>query len=102
MGTVSATPEQIAIELDDLANLIRAGADNGWDYVDDLRAAAALIRAQAERVRVLESALREIAAQKSAAELDDDQYEHADFEGGYGLLIDRAHAALAKATGAPQ
>jgi hypothetical protein len=59
---VSATPEQIAVELEDLANQLRAGTDNGWDYIDDLRAAAALIRAQAERVRVLEEALGAIAA----------------------------------------
>ena len=41
-------------------------------------------------------ALTEIASQKTAAELDEDQYEHADFEGGYGLLIDRARAAADK------
>lgn len=50
---MSATPEQIAIELDDLVDTQLARF-----YNDDLRAAAALIRAQAERVRVLEGALR--------------------------------------------
>lgn len=55
------------------------------------------LRAQAERVRVLESALVEIASSKTASELDEDQYEHADFVGGYGLLIERARAALGDA-----
>lgn len=47
------TPEQIAIELDDLANIGAADRwSSVWNYVDDLRAAAALIRAQDKRARV--------------------------------------------------
>jgi hypothetical protein len=40
------------------------------------------------------SVLADIAAQKTGAELDEDQYEHADFEGGYGIVIDKARLAL--------
>ena len=56
---MSATPEQIAVELEDLAGMLEAGRLQLWQ--DDVRAAAALIRAQAERVRVLEGALRPFA-----------------------------------------
>lgn len=53
---MSATPEQIADWL-----IIVAVGDAANEYTnraEHMRAAAALIRAQAERVRVLESALR--------------------------------------------
>jgi hypothetical protein len=40
------------------------------------------------------SVLADIAAQKTGAELDEDQYDHADFEGGYGILIDKARRSL--------
>ena len=43
----------------------------------------------------LKRELVKIAASKTAAELDEDQYDSADFEGGYGILIDIARAALA-------
>lgn len=56
---MSATPEQIAAELEELVKSLCHETSIGWDYKDDLRAAAALIRAQAKRVRVLEEALEE-------------------------------------------
>ena len=58
---MSATPEQIAAELEELVKSLCHETSIGWDYKDDLRAAAALIRAQAERVRVLEGALKPFA-----------------------------------------
>jgi hypothetical protein len=52
---MSTTPEQLAVELEDLANIC---AQDRWlsvaDYVDDLRAAAAMIRAAAARLDELE------------------------------------------------
>ena len=92
---MSATPEQIVERLEKHRLYFWSGSSGPEyqrSYLPD--EAAALIRAQAERVRVLELALVEIASSKTAAELDEDQYEHADFEGGYGLLIERARAAL--------
>ena len=68
---MSATPEQIAAELDEFAGEQEAKSAQEWlasmaaAYLNEakqLRAAAALIRAQAERVRVLEGALEAIAA----------------------------------------
>ena len=67
---MSATPEQIAVELDEFAGEQEAKSAQEWlasmaaAYLNEakqLRAAAALIRAQAERVRVLEEALNVIA-----------------------------------------
>lgn len=50
---MSATPEQIAVELEDLASICADDRwSSGWHYVDDLRAAAAFIRAQDKPVRV--------------------------------------------------
>jgi len=60
-----------------------------------MRAAAArLDELERENAR-LKRELVKIAASKTAAELDDDQYDSANFEGGYGILIDIARAALA-------
>jgi len=58
--------------------------------------AAAIVAAMNSLDALLEcaSVLADIAAQKTGAELDEDQYEHADFEGGYGIVIDKARAAL--------
>lgn len=52
-------PEHIAVELEDLANQFRGGSRNDQEWVDDLRAAAALIRAQFSRVETLEGACTE-------------------------------------------
>jgi hypothetical protein len=61
---MSTTPEQLAVELEDLANIC---AQDRWlviaDYVDDLRAAAAMIRAAAAR---LDEAERENARLREA------------------------------------
>ena len=54
---------------------------------------------QRELLREALKSLTEIASQKTAAELfecDEDEYEYADFEGGYSLLIERARAAADK------
>jgi hypothetical protein len=58
--------------------------------------AAAIVAAMnsLESLLACASVLADIAAQKTGAELDEDQYEHADFEGGYGIIIDKARAAL--------
>ncbi len=58
--------------------------------------AAAIVAAMNSLDALLEcaSVLADIAAQKTGAELDEDQYEHADFEGGYGIVIDKARLAL--------
>jgi hypothetical protein len=103
---MSPTPEQVADRLEALADTASHEAYNAsaWepskDELEDantLRAAAALIRAQAERVRVLESALAEIAKQVPAKDMDEDYYEAADFEDGYDRCVFAARAALAGA-----
>ena len=59
---MSTTPEEIAEWLCDFARYMRLASPEGDPFCDArLTQAAALIRAQAERVRVLEDALREIA-----------------------------------------
>lgn len=67
---MSATPEQIAAELEDLMEVMQEGQPSQL-WQDDLRAAAALIRAQAERVRMLESALRPFAYAADGVEPSD-------------------------------
>lgn len=57
------------------------------------QAAARLRELEADNAR-LRRELTKIASSKTAVELDEDQYEHADFEGGYGILIDIARTAL--------
>jgi hypothetical protein len=66
---VSATPEQIADELDEVAGEQEAKSAEEWlasmaaAYLNEakqLRTAAALIRAQAQRVRVLEGLLQRL------------------------------------------
>jgi hypothetical protein len=70
---------------------------SGHGEFDNAKAnAAAIVAAMNSLPALLEcaSVLADIAAQKTGAELDEDQYEHADFEGGYGIVIDKARAAL--------
>lgn len=86
---MSATPEQIAERLDAWAEEEREAAryhEAGGSFSimgaceaqeDKLRAAAALIRAQAERVRVLEEALKPFA----------DAIEWEEAEGNFGVLF---------------
>ena len=52
---------------------------------------------QRERIKVLEAALREIAKQVPAKDMDEDYYEAADFEHGYDSLIFIARDALTRA-----
>ena len=53
---MSATPEQIAVELENFASVCAKDRWNYvWDYVDDLLAAAALIRTSVARIQSLES-----------------------------------------------
>jgi soluble cytochrome b562 len=52
---------------------------------------------QRERIKVLEAALREIAKQVPAKDMDEDYYEAADFEHGYDSLIFIARDALTSA-----
>lgn len=52
---------------------------------------------QRERIKALEAALREIAKQVPAKDMDEDYYEAADFEHGYDSLIFIARDALAEA-----
>lgn len=87
---MSATPEQIAAELDELSKVELIAA-----WYDDIAAAAALIRAQAERVRVLEEALNIIAQwdsfspplTKNDANIPPEDFPH--------YVAGRAHAELA-------
>jgi hypothetical protein len=59
---VSATPEQIADELEDVARISKfcVSPEGGRIPTYPLTQAAALIRAQAERVRVLEALLQRL------------------------------------------
>ena len=101
---MSATPEQIAVELDEFAGEQEAKSAQEWlasmaaAYLNEakqLRAAAALIRAQAERVRVLEEALNIIAQwdsfspplTKNDANIPPEDFPH--------YVAGRAHAELA-------
>jgi hypothetical protein len=79
---VSATPEQIAEVLGWIADGVASDAvnENAWEpnkdriaQAETLRAAAALIRAQAERVRVLEIALKPFADASDG--LEDGDYD---------------------------
>ncbi len=65
---MSATPEQIADELEDVARISKfcVSPEGGRIPTYPLTQAAALIRAQAERVRVLEEALWEIVRQSGS------------------------------------
>ena len=64
------------------------------EQLDD---AAKHIGEQRERIKALEAALREIAKQVPAKDMDEDYYEAADFEHGYDSLIFIARDALTSA-----
>lgn len=47
-----------------------------------------------DRVKALENTLGQIAAQKTKAEMDDQEADDADFEGGYDALVQLARKTL--------
>ena len=71
---MSATPEQIADELEDVARISKfcVSPEGGRIPTYPLTQAAALIRAQAERVKVLEAKLEKIAGEAPAKEPRDE------------------------------
>lgn len=70
---MSATPEQIAEWLCDFARYMRLASPEGDPFCNArLTQAAALICAQAERVRVLEAKLEKIAGEAPAKEPSDE------------------------------
>ena len=76
-------------------------ADTTEDRVATLHSllndAAKKVGEQRERIKALEAALREIAKQVPAKDMDEDYYEAADFEHGYDSLIFIARDALTSA-----
>jgi hypothetical protein len=95
-----STTSELVERLKSLADVIPLRTPNAYTAgdIDVLFYAAASLQKIDELEREnarLKRELVKIAASKTAAELDEDQYDSADFEGGYGILIDIARAALA-------
>lgn len=100
---MSATPEEIAAELGGMFMRLATETEDeaALRRINTARAAAALIRAQAERVRVLEEALKALLDLVEFSEMSSRDMPAHEFEAVREDAERQGRAALAKA-GAPQ
>jgi hypothetical protein len=80
--------------LDELQALLDAGKFSTLSH-EMLAVAPALLSAARENLRLRE-ALEDIARQKLIEELDEEEFDSADFETGYDMIVSEAREALGK------